>query len=155
MQQTQVAEAVPVPGDLCPPALRRVVNRWKQGKATNAELIEASFEAQLALCQAGEYRCRPLPTPPDRVTEFRAMSRGDRNRVDEATKTRLVRDYSKFFADEGQLVTRNRGSLATLRELLAWAQAKPLAEQELAQIQQQIDTHQRPVSVDADDEAPF
>ena len=47
------------PSDACPASLRTVLDRWKIGQATNAELIEASYCAQLDLLS--DYRFAPLP----------------------------------------------------------------------------------------------
>jgi hypothetical protein len=121
----------------CPKELRVVLERWKQGKASSAELIEASDYAQLDLLQ--EYRRLPWPTPPEAVRYRRA---NPDVRMSGKDAEEYQRHYAAFFAEEGHVKAQNDSNLMTLRALLGWAKAKPLSPPILRAIEAQIAQHQ-------------
>lgn len=129
-----------VPDDACPASLRLVLDRWKAGAATDAELIEASFYAQLDFLS--EYRPRPYPTPPEPVRAFRALSAEERRSWSAAEQATLYRQHSAFFEQDARVKTRNQDSARTLRDLLAWATEQSLPGTMLQAIQSALLQHQ-------------
>lgn len=136
-----------IPTDTCPKALRAVLERWKQGTAGNAELIDASYHAQLDLLQ--EYRWLPLPTPPEAVRYRRA---NPEVRMSGKDTEDYQRRYAAFFAQEQQILTKNHSHLLTLQELLGWAKGQGLPASRLQAIEAQIAQHR---DVTVDDPEPF
>ncbi len=128
-----------IPDDPCPKELRVVLERWKQGNATNAELIEASYYTQLDLLQ--EYRRLPLPTPPEAVRYRRS---NPDVRMSDKDREEYQRHYAAFFGQEQQIISQNYSHLLTLQELLGWAKGKPLQEPILRAIEAQIAQHRDP-----------
>ena len=125
-----------VPNDVCPKELRAVLERWKINKASDAELIEASYYAQLDVVSA--YRRSSLPTPPEGV---RYRRDNPDVKMKEKDHENYVRNYAGFFAEEHSVLCTNRANQHALTELLAWAKAKPLPETICEAIRLRLQTH--------------
>lgn len=113
-----VKTALPNPA-ACPPDLRLVLDRWQGNRATDAELIDASYCAQLDLLD--EYRWRSLPTAPDELQDFRSLSPSERHSMDGKKKADLCERYRGFLDQESEIQAKNGGNVRHLLELLAWA----------------------------------
>lgn len=115
-----------LPADLCPKELRLTLDRWKAGQATDQELIEASYAAQLDLLEA--YRWRPAPTPPWSVAEYRALTRQERQAWTDTEQRTLRKNHAEFYAQDAQIAAQNHANRHTLTELLAWATSRALPD---------------------------
>lgn len=125
--------------DNCPEKLREVVLKWKIGQATNHELIEASYQAQLGLVE--EYRWKPLPTVPHPVLTYRQLSWEERSGWTKEEHDALRRNCADFFTSEATMTAKNHSNRATLKELLEWAKERALADDVVKSIQIVLSTH--------------
>lgn len=115
---TMIAKMLPQQMDACPPALRVVLTRWKSGKATNQDLIESSYQAQLDRVEG--YRRLPLPTT-------------------SSTNPNLL---AKVKRESFLVLQQNDSNRRTLEELLGWAESKKLSAVLLGKIRDVLVTHQ-------------
>ena len=134
-----VNATIPPNMDTCPAPLRAVVMRWKNGQATNAELVEASDRAQLELLH--EYRKHALPTPPDELQEHRNLSEGERYTLDQKKRTALLERCRDFFLKEHAVWARNYAQRFQVRDLLLWAMGQPSCDARSCRNPEHLATH--------------
>jgi len=120
----QVRDVIPSVTDDCPKGLRLVLQKWESGKATNAELIEASYFAQLDMID--EYRKKPLPSAPQNVLAYRNLKEDEKRIWSIADKRQLILNNQTFYDSESKVVAQNESNRLTLEELLVWVESKGL-----------------------------
>ena len=135
-----VKTALPPFAEACPPDLRVVLDAWKAGRATNADLIEASYTAQLDCLEA--YRWRALPTPPDAVVSYRALSFKDREQWTAEECRQYYDTHKVFYASERQVNSSNDSNPVHLKDLLAWGMERQLPEVMLHRVREALQTHE-------------
>ncbi len=138
--RSETASALPRVTDACPPDLRRAIDAWRAGKIGGRELVEASYYIQLDILP--QYEKQALPTPPEAVQRYRALSAEDRFGFNRSARDQMQRRYAAFFEEEERVISRNQSRLVTLRDLLAWAKAKPLSQSIVESIQAMLWTHE-------------
>lgn len=129
-----------VDDETCPASLRTVLDLWRAGQVTSAELIEASYEAQLGMLPT--YRRLPLPTPPEAVREYRALTPAEKRPWSAQDTATFHHQHQAFFEQGSRVTQRNADHLQLLLELLEWAKRKPLSEQVIQLIESQIAQHE-------------
>ena len=127
----------PEPLDACPKALRIVLNKWKRGEASSADLIEMSYYTSLDFLRDFEFK--PLPTAPDSVLTYRDMEAASKARMDIKDRSEFYKKNQDFYEKEYNAKARNRANKHHLKELLGWAKAKNLPQAK--NIEMSLDTY--------------
>jgi hypothetical protein len=141
-----VKDAVRV-DDACPPTLRRVVESWKQGASTSTELEEASYIA--ALDGLPDYAPCLFPTEPQAVRTYRQLTSDERRRWTGEEKRQHMSQFETFYAAESAIRARNASNRRWLKDVLRWAEAKPLPTSALSRLHLAMQDHDLPAETDS------
>ena len=136
----------------CPSTLRFVLDRWKSGNATDAALVEASYAAQLDVLN--EYRPRPLPTPPEELCAFRALSVTEQQEVDKKKKERMLERCERFLKQESVVLSKNAAHAFHVKELLEWVTSRGVSDSIRQRVQTALHHHQDRAQ-ELEDSTPF
>ena len=120
--------------------LRTTYEAWKQGKASNDELVQVSYMVMLDHMDA--FRAMPLPRPvPEAIAKFRSIPDQDRKAMSEEVKGKLFTRYGDWLSSERRVLTQNYTNKLRLTELKEWALLTKKPQNILDSIEQVLWTH--------------